>query len=493
MPGTQDDPDAGSVDLVLTAAFVLPCDGRGLISEGLIAIRGGRIVSVGPQAVLQRVAAGAAEQLDFGPTVILPGLVNAHTHLEFTPAGPVRPAVDGRGFANWIADLVAWSRSTSPADRLASARAGAAAMLRAGITCIGDIVSRGQGAQAMVEAGLHGTAFCEFVGGYPEGPTQDLTSRLVHLRDRVDRAVSVVKQANGGIRIGISPHAPYTVSADALQVVSRLARKQGLPLACHLAESGAELEFLADGTGDLAEFMGTILGLAGPLRPAARGADPLSYASAGGLLPASGSGEQRADVLLVHGAHLGPRDVVRLSGTGVALALCPRSNKFLSVGAQAPVAHLARAQIPLSVGTDSLASNTDVDLFEELRALRDMWAHQQPDADTYQVAHRLLRMATIEGATALGLDVELGTVTARKRADLAVLDLPSAGYEDSNDPTSGLVRAIVDELDASAVIATFTDGRCRYQRGTVAGSRTDVTVTAAPPGRDAIMPAARGD
>lgn len=459
--------------MVVTAAFALPCDGRGLIRDALVAVRGGRISAVGPRAAMRSVAAAAGQQLDFGQAAILPGLVNAHTHLEFTHGGPIRSVDSGPNeFATWIADLLAWSRRTPVSARLASARAGAAMMLQAGITCVGDIVSRGQGVQAMVESGLHGTAFCEFVGGYPEDLRCDLEPRLTGLRQRVESAIALVGEpmSSGhgpGIRVGASPHAPYTVSAAALLAVTRLARQHGWPVAVHLAESGAELDFLANGNGDVAEFMGTVLGLDGPLRPAVLGAGPLAYARAGGLLPEPEgwcAGQDRPEVLLVHGAQLSPCDVARLSVSGVALALCPRSNELLSVGAQAPVALLARTGLALGVGTDSLASNTSLDVFGELRALRDNWMYQQPDANADLVAHRLLRMATFEGATALGLADELGSVAAGKRADLAVFNLPSAAHKYRTDPETGLARTIVDELDAGAVIATFTDGQCRYQR-----------------------------
>jgi cytosine/adenosine deaminase-related metal-dependent hydrolase len=473
VPTTTGNRVTDAADLVLTAAFALPCDGRGLIRDAFVAVRGGRIAAVGSQAAMPSVAAAAGQQLDFGQAVILPGLVNAHTHLEFTHGGPIRPLDSGPNeFTTWIADLVAWSRRTRPSARLASARAGAAMMLQAGITCVGDIVSRGQGLQAMVEVGLHGTAFCEFVGGYPEDPPCDLEPRLTALRQRVESAIDSLGEAMSGgygtgIRLGVAPHAPYTVSASALLAVSGLARQQGWPVAVHLAESRAELDFLADGNGDIAEFMGTVLGLDGPLRPAALGVGPLGYARAGDLFAETeeSDAEQVApEVLLVHGAQLSPCDVAQLPVSGVALALCPRSNELLSVGAQAPVALLARTGLALGVGTDSLASNTSLDVFGELRALRDNWMDQQPDANADLVAHRLLRMATFEGATALGLADELGSVAAGKRADLAVFELPSAAHKYRTGPETGLARTIVDKLDAGAVIATFTDGQCRYQR-----------------------------
>lgn len=425
----------------------------------MVAIRGGRIIAAGARTMFGYLTPTAVRRIDFGRAVILPGLVNAHAHLEYTHAGPI--AGDGRrDFARWIAELVAWSWRISPDARLASARAGAEAMLRAGMTCVGDIVTRGQGAQAMAESGLHGVAFCEVVGGYPADDPPDFTARM---SDLIDRASAAAARVPGRIRVGVSPHAPYTVSETVLRQVTSLARARGWPLACHLSESTAEAEFLAHGTGELAEFMGEVLSLGRPLRPEARRGSPLDYAAAGGLLPGPAGPQGEPGMLLIHGAHLKPPEIARLAAAGAAVVMCPRSNELLSVGAQVPVGPLARSGIVLGVGTDSLGSNTGLDLFAELRALRDLWTRQEPGTDRDQMAERLLHMATAEGAAALGLAGELGSLTAGKRADLTITDLPPARI------TSGLVEAVVGGLDAGAVIATFTDGCLRYQRDAESG------------------------
>lgn len=178
----------------------------------------------------------------------------------------------------------------------------------------------------------------------------------------------------------------------------------------------------------------------------------------GALLPDPAGPQGEPGMLLIHGAHLTPPEIARLVAAKAAVAMCPRSNELLSVGAQVPVGHLARSGIVLCVGTDSLASNTGLDLFAELRALRDLWTRQEPGTDRDQMAERLLHMATSEGAAALGLAGELGSLTAGKRADLTITELPPARS------TSGLVATVVGELDGGAVIATFTDGCLRYQR-----------------------------
>ncbi|MQB02046.1 MAG: amidohydrolase family protein [Actinobacteria bacterium] len=147
-------------ELAVTARLALPCDGREPILDAMVVIRSGRIAAVGCRAELEpSLDARRAERVDFGDALILPGLVNAHCHLEYTAFGPLE---GGRPFVDWIGDAVAWSRRTSPDQRRKSARAGAQLILRSGVTCVGDVVSRGQGLDAMLEYGLHGIAYIEF-------------------------------------------------------------------------------------------------------------------------------------------------------------------------------------------------------------------------------------------------------------------------------------------------------------------------------------------
>lgn len=445
------------VDIVLLAERALPCDGRPSIKDAAVAIRGGRIAAVGTRAALRDSIVTAKEQVNFGRALILPGLVNGHTHLEYTHAGPARP--DGnRTFARWIEGLLTWSRQTTVEARLRSAYAGSEAVLRSGVTCVGEIVTAGQGLQAMARSGLHGVAFCEFIGGYTDGGRTNITARLDDLVERAETAAARIGHGTG-IRIGVAPHAPYTVSEAALRSVTKLARTHGWPVACHLAESSSELEFLARGTGDIAEFMGRVLGLGRPLRPEVLRKSPADYVAAAGALALRGTAGA-IWTTIIHGVHLSPGDIDRLATGKAGVVLCVRSNQMLNVGADAQIGRLARADLTLGIGTDSLASNSDLDLFAEMRALHAVWVRQEPTLAASQMAGRLLRMATLEGAATLGLAADMGSLTEGKRADLTVTDLPRA-VSDANWPL-----AIIEQLDASRVIATLTDGYYRYTRPT---------------------------
>lgn len=442
--------DAGATDrpdMILTASYAVPGDKKPPVRDASIVVSGGRIAAVGTQADHASLARLAITCRRFEDAVILPGLVNAHSHLEYTLAGP---ATTLRDFPAWLSDLARQSRQVPGQQWQASSRHGAALMLKAGITSVGDIMTRGHSVHAIAGAGLHGNVYVEYTGGHQAGWEDQLRG----LARRVgDAARSAGPPGQSGIRLGISPHAPYSVSASAARAVLKLAHENDWPIATHLAESAAEIDFLAHGTGEIAEETKILLS---DIAPGWRGGDPLAYAASSGYLSA---GRDEPRPLLIHCTRLPVSDVSRLAAAKVAAVLCPRSNAMLSNG-EPPVAALAACGIPLGIGTDSLASNASLDLFPELRLLRDIWHRQDPSAAPAAIDSRLLAMATAEGADALGLLDQIGTITPGKRADFTVVELPP----DLADQPHRLISAIINHAQAGSVIATFTDGMCRYHR-----------------------------
>ncbi len=235
--------------MLLTAPLALPMDGRGPIPDAAVLIDGGRIVAVGPRAAIEaRPDAAGHGRRDWPDAVILPGLVNAHTHLEYTHLGPLTAP---QPFVPWIRGLVRWAADRSPEDWLASARDGAARSLRGGVTCLGEIVTRGQGLEALVEAGLHGVAYVELI----EGQADTMPARLTRFEALVERAEASAAVGDRGLRTGLSPHAPYSLTGATIGAVARRAHAAGMPLAMHLAETPAEVALLWDGTGEIAELL----------------------------------------------------------------------------------------------------------------------------------------------------------------------------------------------------------------------------------------------
>jgi 5-methylthioadenosine/S-adenosylhomocysteine deaminase len=383
-----------------------------------VAVEDGRIAAVGPATEL-----GTGER--FEEAVILPGFVNAHAHLEYaTYAG----FGDGLSFVPWIGLHIERKRRLERADMEAIARLGAHECLRSGITTVGDLSFSGAAATACAEAGLRAIVYLEVFG-------EDATAldRFEEHRDLVAGSLSE------RVRLGISPHAPYTCSLDLYRACAEL----GLPLATHLAESVAERAWVERGAGAW-QALGDLLA-----RPYGRRAVD-ALAEAGVLGP---------NVVAAHCVHLDEREIGLLAEHGVAVAHCPRSNALLGCGV-APLAALREAGITVCLATDSPASTPSLDMFDELRAavLAARGREQRPDALT---AAEALELATLGGAAALGLDDEVGSLAVGKRADLAILSFGGSSFVPWEDPVTAVVLGGCPER----IVATVVDGERRYENG----------------------------
>ena len=427
-------------------ALALPMDGPP-IRDAAILVAAGRIVAVGGRAEIAALPeAHGVERRDFGRAVALPGLVNGHIHLEFTALGPLRAP---ESFHPWIRGLVAWSQGQTEDDWRASAVAGGRTSLAAGVTCLGEILTRSYGLATMLDLGLRGTAYLEFLGGRRATIGEELARFDGRLADA--RALLAEGGDPPGVRLGLSPHTPYSVTGPGIRAIAGRAHDAALPLAMHLAESPDEIAFLHDGTGVIADFLRTAEPDGSPretFRAGGYGIGPVEHVAAHGLFRAG------HPTLLIHGTQLTDPEIATLRDEGAAIVLCPRSNALLRCGA-APVAALLASGVTLAIGTDSLGSNADLDLFNELRALAAI-ARAQGLTDEAALARRLLALATLEGARALALDDQLGSLTPGKLADLALLDLPAAL---DGDPYA----AILDEGGAARVCCTILGGRVAYE------------------------------
>ena len=403
---------------VLSADWVVPVEGEP-IRDGAVAIEAGRIAAVGPAAEI-----GEGER--FPEAVILPGFVNAHTHLEYaTYAG----FGDGLDFPTWLGLHIERKRNLQLDDMEAIARFGALECLRSGITTVGDASFSGAAATACTDLGLRAIVYLEVFGQDRE----DLDGRYHEHRARVQPALS------DSVRLGISPHAPYTCSVDLYRGCAELE----LPIVTHLAESEAETEWLRDGTGPwqaLAEFLVPPLGTTG-IRALAQE----------GLLGPT--------VVAAHCVQADAEEIELLAAYDVAVAHCPRSNALLGCGI-APLTAMRDVGIRVCIATDSPASTPSFDMFEELRtAIAGARARERrPDALT---AADALELATLGGARALGMDDDIGSLVPGKQADLTVLSLAESPFVPWEDP----VTAAVLGGSPARVVATLVSGNSRYERG----------------------------
>jgi 5-methylthioadenosine/S-adenosylhomocysteine deaminase len=334
-------------------------------------------------------------------------------------------------FAPWIGMHVQRKARLDLEEMTAIARAGAAECLRSGVTTVGDASFCGGAATACDELGLRAIVHLEVFGAGTAIAEmfEPARARIAgHLSERVS--------------LGISPHAPYTVTPELYEAASAL----GLPVVTHLSESDDEARYLRDGSGawaGIAQYLVRPLGTSGIRALAERG-----------LLSDR--------IVAAHCVTVDANEIALLAEHDVAVVHCPRSNATLGCGV-APLAELRAAGLRVSIGTDSPASTPSFDMFEELRAA--IWAararSRNPGALT---ARDALALATIDGARVLGLEQEVGSLRSGKQADLAVLSLEDSPFWPAEDPAT----AVVLGGSPDRVTATFVGGERRYEKGTTA-------------------------
>lgn len=405
---------------VYAADWVVPGNGAAPIRDGGVAVSAdGRIEAVG------RADALGGERERFPGCVIIPGFVNAHTHLEYAVYGGFG---DGLPFASWLRVHVERKRLLSLEDMEEIARLGAAECLAAGITTVGDASFSGAAAIAAETLGLRAIVHLEVFGG-----PVDLYERFELNRERIAPFLSE------RVRLGVSPHAPYTASAELYRACLRL----GLPISTHLAESEAERTWLLNGAGP----WGSLRDLLQP---------PLGTT---GIRALANEGVLAPSMSAAHCVTVDEEEIAILSRHGVAVVHCPRSNAYLGCGI-APVASLRRAGLRVGIGTDSPASAASFDMFEELRAAVAFSRAREKDSGVLS-ASEALDLATIGSASTLGLDREIGSLEPGKHADLAVVDLSGSPHVPVEDP----VVAVVLAGTPARVLRTIVGGATRYARG----------------------------
>jgi len=432
------------VSAIISADWVLPIEGPP-IERGALRIEDGRIAAVGTASEL-------GEGTRYENAVIVPGFVNAHSHLEYAVYGGFG---DGLGdFAEWITlhiqrkDRIDWD------EYVAIARLGAASCLAAGVTTIGDCSYSGAAAVACAELGLRGIVYLEVFGSDP----QAALDRFARIRDRAGDAFSEL------VRLGISPHAPYSVSLELYQACAEL----DLPVATHISESRSEVAYLLSGSGAWGDYKNLLVE-----PPGTTGTRLL--ADHGLLGP---------NVVAAHCVVLDDEEIGLLAGSGTGVAHCPRSNGALGCGV-APLAELRAAGARVGVGTDSPASAPSFDFFEELRSVVISARARAGRPDVLSAA-ATLELGTLGSATALGLEDEIGSIVPGKRADLAVITFEGSPYLPFEDPAA----AVVFGGTPGRVLATYVDGERRYEKG---GMEWQELTAAAHSARRAMLaqPAAR--
>jgi cytosine/adenosine deaminase-related metal-dependent hydrolase len=373
------------------AAWVLPIAGRP-IRNGWIAVERGRVTSVGSGDA----PAAFDETVDLGDAAVLPGLVNAHTHLELSwmrnqvPPGASMPA--------WAARLMALRRivSAEPAapilDAVREVRA-------AGTSLVGDVTNTFAAYEPLVDSDLAGAIFRELLGFNAPAPADLVAAVAAEIEELTPIA---------WLRPSIVPHAPYSVSPELFRTIAAASGDRAMSV--HLGESAEEVQFLRDGTGAWRELLGQLGAWNEGWQPP--GCGPVEYLERLGLVG--------PHLLAVHGTQFTRDDLARLAAAGATVVTCPRSNRWTGAGTP-PIQDFYASGVRVAIGTDSLASVEDLNPFAELAEVHRL-APGVP-------ASRLLESATRSGAQALGFAADYGTIEPGTLADLIAVRLPG-GVDD---------------------------------------------------------------
>ena len=382
------------------------------------------------------------ERVDLGNAALLPGLVNAHTHLELTA---MRGFLEELDFVTWIRTLTrARADVLDDARLLDAARLGVVEGLAAGVTTFADTSASGAPMRALIEAGARGIVFQEVFGPSPAQREESMAG----LRAAVARLREIETPL---VRVGVSPHAVYTVDEDLLLDACAFAVGEGLPVAMHVSESREETDFLREASGPFADGL------------RARGIDVVRRAHSPVHLLVELGVAQVARPLLIHGVTFDPSDVHFVAEYGCPVAHCPASNAKLGHGV-APLVELLAAGAVVGLGSDSVASNNRMDILDEARQAVLMQRARNGRHDVL-AARQALELATLGGARALGLDARVGSLEVGKEADLAAFRL-----EEPRGITAGHVEAtLVYSLAGRTAALVAVAGRELVRDGRVLG------------------------
>lgn len=407
-----------------------------------VAVSGTRIVGVGSRSeITNRFPHFEIE--DFGEALILPGLVNTHTHLELTALRGYLEHEENDFFA-WLRKLtLARLEKLTPDDILVSATWGACEAVRAGITCVGDASdSAMMSMRALKDVGLRGVVFQESFGPDPRLAQENFEK----LKAKVGQLRGLESEL---VRVGVSPHAPYTVCGPQLESIARFASAERLPLMMHAAESHAEELFVRDGCGIFADGLAKRAIEWKPPR-----LSTIQYLKQLGVLD--------TQPLLAHCIRVDDADIETIRQTGTKVAHCPKSNAKLGHG-RAPFEKFLQAGIAVGFGSDSVASNNTCDILEEARFA--VLLSRAANANTSITASDALATATLGGARCLDLQGRIGELREGTQADLAIVSLMGPHQTPNHDGPATAIFA----SSGRDVIATVIAGREVFGDGRVVG------------------------
>jgi 5-methylthioadenosine/S-adenosylhomocysteine deaminase len=414
---------AERVDILITGGTVVTMAGPN-IEKGSVAIRDGQIVAVGASSEVDA-RFNAKTVIRAGGHAIVPGFVNAHTHVPMTL---FRGIADDRDLMDWLTKFI-FPAEAKNVDREFvkwGTRLAATEMIRSGTTTYADMYYfESDIARETKAAGLRGV-LGETLIDFPAPDNKTWDEAIAYMRE-----YAKTWKGDRLITPAFAPHAPYTVSTEHLKQVRALATELGIPILIHVSETKDELRQVAEKQN---------------------GQTPGNYLESIGFL-----GD---DVVAAHGVHLTPEELKLFAARKTGVAHCPESNQMLASGV-APVVEMIRAGMEVGLGTDGPAgSNNNLDMVEEMASAARLQKVMRNDPKAIS-AREVLRLATIGGAQVLGLADKIGTLEPGKRADVVLIDLQQAKVQ----PVYSVESAIVYAASGSSVVTTIVDGKILMRRG----------------------------
>lgn len=410
----------------LTAPFLIPI-GKPLIKDGVLVIEEGKILDMGErEAVLSRYPNAQVE--DFVSSVLMPGLVNAHTHMDllfFQGTG------ESPQFFDWLAEGWNHRRKQTLVDRRHCIDEGVRQLLRSGTTCVGDVGQYFGLVPQVINSPMRMVLFPEILHG---GDTT--------IQESYEGAFTQVEEILAAhaprITAGLAPYAAYTLSKHFLKIIAQQTTELKMPLKIHVSETFSEMQFFYESSGEIAEQLFPKMGWRDQLPPPHR-KTPMQYLESIGFLENAPT--------LVGCNHLADGDLQTLAKSGSKIVHAPRASTHLKLG-HPPLKKLRQLKVPVALGTDGTASLFSLSLWDEMRYIQDHY----PEAEKPS-APDLLRMATYEGACALGLDKKIGSLDLGKEADLIAIRIPK------EVKASELASWLVSHVTAREITAVFVEGK----------------------------------
>jgi 5-methylthioadenosine/S-adenosylhomocysteine deaminase len=436
---------AERIDILITGGTVVTMAGPN-IERGSVAIRDGEIVAVGASSEIDR-RYDAKTVIKAGGHAVVPGFVNAHTHVPMTL---FRGIADDRELMDWLTNFI-FPAEAKNVDREFvkwGTRLGAAEMIRSGTTTFADMYYfESDIARETKAAGLRGVLGNTLID-FPAPDNKTWDAAVQYIRD-------YARQWKGDrlITPAMAPHAPFTVSTEHLKQVRALATELGIPILIHVSETKDELRQVAEKQN---------------------GMTPGAYLDSIGFL-----GD---DVVAAHGVHLTPAELRTFAARKTGVVHCPESNQMLASGV-APIVEMIAAGMEVGLGTDGPAgSNNNLDMMEEAASAARLQKVMRNDPKAIS-AREVLRLATIGGAQVLGLADKIGTLERGKRADVVVIDL----HQVKTQPVYSVESAIVYAASGNSVVTTIVDGKILMRRGELLTLDEDEVIAKAGEYRDKVL------